>query len=182
MSHCLFSGLLASIPFAMLLVIGCEQPPAKQLAPSASAAPSATAAAAASVSAGPAASPPDGKSIKATLGSVVKIEVSGQKKMEITKQAEVDALLAAIGADQVPSGVRRRCPDIVVVTMKDASGTEKGNVGICDVTNLGPEFFTGAGNDRKGITLADEATVRKILKLEVPDAGANPSSSAAPKK
>lgn len=181
---------ILTFPFATLLACGREEPAAKPPAPIASAASAESSAAPASASVAPvasssapaaSASAPARKSIKETIGTVTKIEVSGKTKIELTRQADVAALLAAIGTDQVPSGVRRRCPDDVVVTMKDASGKETGNVGLCIAEALGPEFFTGAG-DRKGITLADEAAVRKALKLEAPKPSAKPSSSAAPKK
>jgi hypothetical protein len=115
--------------------------------------------------------------MKETLGSVAKIEVTagGKKKAEITKAADVDALLKAIGTDQVPSGPLRRCPDDWVVVMKDASGAETGSVGLCKSETLGPEFWAPKG-ERKRITLADEAAVKKALKIE--DKPAKPAGAA----
>jgi hypothetical protein len=160
-------------------------PPAPSSAPSVEAPPPASASATP-----PAAPPPAGPSIKETVGAVSKVELmaGGKKKLEITKAAEVEALLKAIGTEQIPSGPKRRCMDDWTVVMKDAAGAEKGSVGLCKVETLGPEFFAPSG-ERKGITLADEAALKKALHLDEKPAGkppsgapAKPAAPAAPKK
>ena len=180
-----------ALPAVSLIACGGEQPASKPPEPVASAAPPASesavpasSAAAAAPSAAPAvtAEAPAGKPVKETIGAISKIEVTsqGKKKLDFTKQADVDALLKAIGTDQVPSGPQRRCPDDWVIVMKDKEGKEQGNIGLCNAETLGPEFFSSKG-DRKGITLADEAAVRKMLKIETKPATKPASSgSAAP--
>lgn len=126
---------------------------------------------------------PTAPTMKETLGAVAKIEVmaGGKKKTELAKAADVEAVLEAIGTDQTPSGVLRKCPDDWTLVMKDAAGVEKGSVGLCRAETLGPEFWAPKG-ERKGITLADEAGLKKVLKLEDPAKAKPTAKSAAPKK
>lgn len=133
--------------------------------------------------------PPPAPTLKETLGTIAKAEVyDGKKKKvrEFAKQDDVTKLTAAIGLDQSPSGEKRRCPDDAVVVFKDDKGAEKGSVGFCKAETLGAEFWGPGANDRKGFSVADEGTVRKLLKLEeakakTPPAPAKPAATPAPK-
>jgi hypothetical protein len=120
-----------------------------------------------SASAEPGAQP----AIREALGTIAKIEVmkldealQRTKLFTISKPKEVEEVLKAINVDQTPGGHLRRCPDQLVLVMQDESGTAKGEVGLCDVDTLGPEF-TPTGGGRKAIQIADEETFRKDLKL-----------------
>lgn len=118
--------------------------------------------------------PPRVPALSETVGAVSKLELQKlepqkppKKMLELTKAADVDAALKAIGMDQSPTGALRRCPDEFVLLMKDKDGQTKGSVGLCTAETLGPEFFA-TGVDRKGITLSDEAALRKLLKIPAP--------------
>lgn len=168
MTHRSIRALAACLP--LLACLGCRTESATQKAsdppsPPADTAPTPSPARTTEPTAAPTptASAAPGRTIRAALGAIGKIEVTGEIAKSIDKQADVDALLAAIGQDQVPNGPLRRCPDIVVLALKDDQGTDKGKVGICSFNSIGPEFFTGDGSDRKGIKLADEAAFRKAL-------------------
>lgn len=137
-------------------------------------------------SAAPAASDASaGRSIKETVGAVATIELTGRGKATITmtKPADVDALLAAIGTEQVPvKAPLRRCPDQWVLALKDKEGAVRGSVGLCTAETLAPEF-SAPGVDRMPITLVDEASARKLLQIEAPSGGTSkPAATSSPKK
>lgn len=110
--------------------------------------------------------------VASALGEIARVEVFDvdetatrrTERSQLTDAARIAALLRAIGPDQVPQGELRRCPDILVLVMRDASGAAKGELGICALDELGPEF-TPTGGARNGLTLADEAAFRAILDL-----------------
>jgi hypothetical protein len=91
----------------------------------------------------------------------------GQKTLEIANAAEVEDALKAIGMGQSATGALRKCPDDYVLVMKDKDGATKGSIGLCTAETLAPEFFF-TGRERKGISLADEAALRKMLKIPAP--------------
>jgi hypothetical protein len=161
-----------SLLLAVLVLPACgknnpaEPPPTPTASASAEATPPAPAASS-SASAEPGAQP----AIREALGTIAKIEVmkldealQRTKLFTISKPKEVEEVLKAINVDQTPGGHLRRCPDQLVLVMQDESGTAKGEVGLCDVDTLGPEF-TPTGGGRKAIQIADEETFRKDLKL-----------------
>ncbi len=125
--------------------------------------------------------PPPAPALKDTLGEIKSIDVAAgkTKKPEITKAADVDAVLKAIGLDQSAEGVLRKCPDDLTLSLKDKDKKVKGMVGLCNVEGLGPEFWT-EGGERKGIKVSDEAGLRKVLKLAAPKAPK--PATAQPKK
>lgn len=108
-----------------------------------------------------------GKTMKETLGTITRIEVTagGKPTAELKKLDDIDAALKAIGTDQVPSGDLRKCPDEWVVVFKDATEAEKGHMGLCKGDTLGAEFWSGKG-ERKGITVENEAKLKAALKLD----------------
>lgn len=133
--------------------------------------------------------PPPAPALKDTLGEIKSIDVAAgkTKKPEITKAADVDAVLKAIGLDQTAEGALRKCPDDLTLSLKDKDKKVKGMVGLCNVEGLGPEFWT-EGGERKGIKVSDEAGLRKVLKLAAPKApkaattAPPPAGTAKPKK
>ena len=110
--------------------------------------------------------------IASALGAIARVDVfdvdeTATRRTErnsLTDAVLIADLLRAIGPDQVPAGELRRCPDILVLVMRDATGTAKGELGLCALDEIGPEFTPTAGA-RKGVTLADEAAFRAILGL-----------------
>jgi hypothetical protein len=129
--------------------------------------------------------PPAVKSIKEQIGEIATIDVmaKGKKKSDFKKAADVEAVLKAVGPDAQPAGELRKCPDDLELQMKAKDGKVKGHVGICNVEGLGAEFWTEG--DRKGFKVADEAALRKTLKLAAPPAPkatATAAPTAAPKK
>jgi hypothetical protein len=129
--------------------------------------------------------PPPAPALKDTLGEIKSIDVAAgkTKKPEITKAADVDAVLKAIGLDQTAEGALRKCPDDLTLSLKDKDKKVKGMIGLCNAEGLGPEFWT-EGGERKGIKVSDEAGLRKILKLAAPKAAKPPApaGTAKPKK
>lgn len=167
-----------------LAATACDPPKARPPEPAAL---DATASAAPTASPPPSATPDaptDARSIKVLVGAVATIEVTagGKESKRLTTQADVDALLASIGTDQIPvKAPLRRCPDQWVIALRDAQGATKGSVGLCTAETLAPELFA-PGVNRMPIALADEATLRRLLSIEAPSGGASKPGAAPPAK
>jgi hypothetical protein len=166
------SAALGCVLVVLARLAAAQSPPAKGPPASASAAATNPVAAAASADRQ---KPAPGQTVGQLLGAVAKVRVEDRRSgvfkpcATIARPADVRAIVAAIGMDQVPSEGGRRCPDSARLVFLDRAGKSRGRFGICSDSGfqgdlLGPEMvFPAIDRLGRGVKVADWTALQGLV-------------------